>query len=177
MLKLTLDMDDVLANTHEKLVKIILNDFKTNLTENDFKNKALKDVLHPKQMIKLYKIINSVGFFADIEVKEGAIETVKKLTNYYTIYVASACMEFPNSFNDKFSWLNKHFSFIPWTNIVFCGYKDIIHSDYLIDDHPRNLQNFSAEGILFNAPHNLSEHRYKRVANWEEVAELFLPKK
>ncbi|CAG5016366.1 Putative 5'(3')-deoxyribonucleotidase [Dyadobacter sp. CECT 9275] len=175
MLRLTLDMDDVMANTHEKLVNIILNDFSTSLTEKELYSRALKDLLHPKQLTKLHKIINSPGFFANVEVKKDAIETVHTLSKYYEIFVATACMEFPNSFRDKFDWLHKHFSFIPWTNIVFCGYKNILYSDYLIDDHPRNLAGFKGEGILFTAPHNLSETGYRRVSDWSEVAELFLP--
>ena len=174
MLRLTLDMDDVLANTHEKLVNIVLSDFSTTLNKEDFQKKGLRELLHPKQLSRLHKIMDTPGFFADIEVKEGAIETVSKLSSYYNIFVATACMEFPTSFNDKFAWLRKHFPFIPWTNIVFCGYKSIIHSDYLIDDHVRNLHAFDGQGILFTAPHNLRETAYKRVSTWSDVSELFL---
>lgn len=175
MLRLTLDMDDVLANTHEKIVNIILNDFPTTLTRQDLMSASLKDRLHPKQLAKVYKIINEPGFFADIEVKQDAVETVKALSGFYEIFIATACMEFPNSFKDKFNWLSKHFGFIPWTNIVFCGYKSIIKSDYLIDDHPKNLYAFQGNGVLFSAAHNLKENNFRRVSSWKEVAELFLP--
>lgn len=174
MLRLTLDMDDVLANTHEKLVEIVLADFSTTLHREDFKTRGFRELLHPKQLSKLHKIMNSPGFFADIEVKEGAIETVYKLSRYYEIFVATACMEFPNSFRDKFDWLKKHFAFVPWTNVVFCGYKSIIQSDYLIDDHVRNLVAFKGKGILFSSPHNLRDTSFQRVSNWKEVSELFL---
>jgi 5'-nucleotidase len=174
MLRLTLDMDDVLADTHGRLVEIILNDFSTTLDEKDLHSRALRELLHPKQLSKLHKIIDTPGFFADIKVKEGAEDTVYKLSRFYELFVATACMEFPNSFKDKFDWLRKYFPFIPWTNIVFCGYKSIIQSDYLIDDHVRNLVAFKGEGILFTAPHNLKNTSYKRVSNWKEVSELFL---
>ena len=175
MLRLTLDMDDVLADTHKKLVDIILNDFATTLTEKELHSKALKELLHPKQMKRLNNIIDSQGFFSNIEVMHGATEAVFNLSRYYEIFVATACMEFPTSFKDKFDWLSKHFSFIPWTNIVFCGYKSIIQSDYLIDDHVRNLAVFKGEGILYSAPHNLNNNTFRRVADWNEVSELFLP--
>jgi len=175
MLRLTLDVDDVLADTHEKLVNIVLNDFGTTLTETELNSRALRELLHPKQLTKLHRIINTPGFFTDINVKKGAVETVFKLSKFYEIYIATACMEFPNSFKDKFDWLHKNFPFIPWTNIVFCGYKSIINSDYLIDDHVRNLVAFKGEGILFTAPHNLNEHTFRRVSSWNDVSELFLP--
>lgn len=174
MLRLTLDMDDVLASTHEKLVDIVLNDFSTTLNREDFQSRGLRELLHPKQLSKLHKIMDSPGFFADIPVKEGAADTVRTLSKYYELFVATACMEFPNSFRDKFDWLKRHFPFIPWTNVVFCGYKSIIRSDYLIDDHVRNLAAFKGKGILFTAPHNLRETSYQRVSSWTEVAELFL---
>jgi len=84
-------------------------------------------------------------------------------------------MKFPTSFNDKFAWLRKHFPFIPWTNVVFCGYKSIIQSDYLIDDQVRNLAAFKGKGVLYTAPHNLKTKTFKRVSNWNDVSELFLP--
>jgi len=177
MLRLTLDMDDVMADTHKKLVSIILKDFNTTLFEKDFEATPIRELLHPKQLARLRKIMNEPGFFADVEVKQDARETIYQLSHYYEIYVATAAMEFPNSFKDKFDWLKKHFDFIPWSNIVFCGHKSIIHSDYLIDDHVRNLDAFKGEGILFSATHNLRDKSYRRVANWKEVAELFLPNK
>ncbi|KAA6436949.1 5'(3')-deoxyribonucleotidase [Dyadobacter flavalbus] len=175
MLRLTLDMDDVLADTHEKLVEIILNDFATIRTEKELKSKPLRELLHPKQLAKLHKIMDTAGFFADIKVKEGAVETVAQLSKFYEIFIATACMEFPTSFHDKFTWLHRHFPFVPWTNIVFCGYKSIIQSDYLIDDHVRNLTAFKGKGILFTAPHNLKETSFQRVSSWNDVSELFLP--
>ena len=175
MLRLTLDMDDVLADTHEKLMDIILNDFTNTITEKELRENSIKTLLHPKQLAKLHKIMNSEGFFTDIPVKKDAKEVVYSLSKYYEIFIATACMEFPNSFKDKFDWLHHHFGFIPWTNIVFCGYKSIIHSDYLIDDHVRNLVDFKGEGILFTAAHNLRDTTFKRVSSWKDVSELFLP--
>jgi 5'-nucleotidase len=177
MLRLTLDMDDVLANTHEKLVSVILNDFSTSLGEDELKSKGLRELLHPKQLQRLHRIMDSPGFFSDIQVMPDAQDTVRRLSTYYEVFVATACMEFPSSFKDKFDWLKKYFPFIPWTHIVFCGYKSIIRSDYLLDDHATNLIAFEGKGILFSAPHNRNENAFTRVDNWKDVAELFLANK
>ena len=174
MLRLTLDMDDVLANTHEKLVDIVLNDFGSILTEKELHSKGLKELLHPKQLTRLNKIINTPGFFADIEVKKDAVETVHALSKFYEIFVATACMEFPNSFKDKFDWLHKHFKFIPWTNIVFCGDKSIINADYLIDDNVKHFKRFIGQGILFTAAHNRNVDWDVRVNSWDDVAKMLL---
>jgi len=176
MKRITLDMDDVLADTHGKLIDIALNEFTTNHTLHDFQNHALHELLHAKQMKKLYAFIQQPGFFADIPAIEGAVEVVTHLSQYYEIYIATAAMEFPNSFREKYDWLATHLPFIPWTNIVFCGDKSIISSDYLIDDHVKNLVAFKGKPILYSAPHNLKETSFQRVSSWAEIADLFLPK-
>ena len=86
---------------------------------------------------------------------EGAVEAVKKLQQTYDVYVVSAAMEFPNSLIEKRNWLKKHFPFIDWRNIILCGSKHIINTDYMIDDHPKNLDPFKGETLLFEAFHNM----------------------
>lgn len=175
MVRITLDMDDVMADTNGKLINIVLNEFGTYHSWEDFQTKTFRELLHPKQLKRLYSILQQPGFFRDIPVSENAIEVVMQLSKYYELYVATAAMEFPNSFREKYDWLQMYFPFIPWTNLVFCGNKSIISSDFLIDDHVRNLISFKGNGILYTAPHNLKEKNFKRVNNWKEIAELFLP--
>ncbi len=174
MLRIALDMDDVLADTHGRLVEIILRDFDTSLTEKDLNGASLRSLLHPKQYKKVVSVLNEPGFFRDIPVMKDAVEVVKELSGYYEIFVASAAMEFRNSLIDKYDWLDEHFPFIHWKNRVLCGDKSIVKADYLIDDHVFNLVNFSGKGILFNAPHNLEDTRFDRVMSWKEVGERFL---
>ncbi len=176
MLRITLDMDDVLADTHGKLIEYVLNEFDTHYLYEDFRKTAFRELLHPKQLKKMYSYIHQTGFFKDIPVMEGAQETVKELSQYYEIYVATAALEFPNSFREKYDWLQMNFPDISWKNIVFCGDKSIIASDFLIDDHIKNMISFTGKGILYSAPHNKDETAYPRVANWREIREMFLPK-
>lgn len=175
MVRITLDMDDVLADTNGKLIDIVLNEFSTFHIREDFYTQSFKELLHPKQLKKLFSRLHEPGFFKDIPVMPDATDVVFELSRYYEIFVATASMEFPNSFREKFDWLQAYFPFIPWTNIVFCGNKSIISSDFLIDDHVKNLTSFKGKGILFSAPHNLKETNYRRVNNWKEIADLFLP--
>ncbi len=177
MKRIALDMDDVMADTHGKLVTIILNEFDTSLTEADLHGDSLRRLLHPKQYKRLTEILNAPGFFRDIPVMEGAKETVLALSKYYEIFVASAAMEFRNSLIDKFDWLDEHFPVIHWRNRVLCGDKSILKADYLVDDQVRNLEGFQGKGILYNSPNNQQASRFHRVTNWREIGELFLPQK
>ena len=82
-------------------------------------------------------------------------------------------MEFRNCLEDKYDWLQKYFPFLSWKNFVFCGRKDMILADYLIDDHVKNLETFTGRGILYHAPHNLNNNKFTRVKNWKEVKTFF----
>ena len=57
----------------------------------------------------------------------------------------------------------------------FAGIKAFFLADYLIDDTYRHFERFRGQGILFSAPHNVAVTGCRRVANWREVEELFLP--
>ena len=99
---------------------------------------------------------------------------LQRLQMNYEVFIATAAMEVPTSFQAKYRWLAKHFPFIPASHIVYCGDKSILRADYLIDDNPRQLRRFKGEGILFSSPHNAGVTGYRRVRDWLEVEELFL---
>lgn len=120
------------------------------------------------------KFLNTPGFFRTAPVMPGSQEVIKALTEKYEVFIVSAAMEFPLSLKEKLEWLNEHFPFISWHNIVFCGSKTIVEADYMIDDYDKNLRHFKGEKLLFTAPHNINLTDYKRVNNWEEVAEELL---
>jgi 5'(3')-deoxyribonucleotidase len=90
------------------------------------------------------------------------------------VFITTAAMEVPSSFNAKFRWLARHFPFIPSSHIVFCGDKCVLAVDYLIDDNARHFERLQGEGILFTAPHNIHETRFRRVNDWFDVRKMFL---
>ena len=91
----------------------------------------------------------------------------------FNVYIVSAAMEFPLSLYEKKQWLEEHFPFISWKNIVFCGDKRIIKTDYLIDDHLKNLDHFSGIPLMFTAKHNIHHNHHQRMNNWEEILKYF----
>ena len=60
-------------------------------------------------------------------------------------------------------------SFLDPQHFVFCGRKNIILADYLIDDNPKQLEIFEGKSIMFTASHNVNEHRFERVSGWRDV--------
>lgn len=104
---------------------------------------------------------------------ENSQEVVKWLHDYYEIIIVTSAMEFRNSLEDKYDWLQNNFPFISWKNFVFCGNKSMILADYMIDDHVNNLVTFKGKGLLYTSTHNIKETRFTRVNNWLEVRAFF----
>ncbi|RFZ84609.1 5'(3')-deoxyribonucleotidase [Mucilaginibacter terrenus] len=168
---IAIDMDGVIADVEQQFVDWYHRDYGVLLTKEDLVGKS-DDTLFPEAGLAR-KMVLSPNFFRTLKVMDGAVEALQKLNEKYEVYIVSAAMEFPLSLGEKLAWLNEHFPFISWRNIIFCGDKSIINTDYMIDDHLRNLDNFKGKTIMFHAFHNVSYSNHVRVNNWNEVLALF----
>ncbi|MBE2294963.1 MAG: 5'(3')-deoxyribonucleotidase [Phycisphaerales bacterium] len=131
--------------------------------------RLLKEALDHEDYSALLLAMNEPDFFRNIPKMEHAFPFLKELYTHHEIFIVTAAMEFPNSFRDKFDWLRDKFPFISPDRIIFCGDNGIIHADCMINDNPKNLASFNGLGILFSAPHNANESRFKRVENWRKL--------
>lgn len=170
---IAIDMDQVLANFYKKLTVVFNEAFGTNYTEEAFLLTARKDLTKEEEK-KLFGLINEPEFFRDLDVIDPhAIEVVKELQERFDVYIATAAMDVPGSFNAKYDWLMEHMPYLNTQNIVFCGNKAVIHTDYLIDDSPRQLEVFSGTGLLYAMPYNENVTAFKRVDNWLAIRDYF----
>jgi 5'(3')-deoxyribonucleotidase len=172
--RIAIDMDEVMADPLSRFIEWYERDHGVTLTLDQMHGKKIHEIVaeEHRQIIRQYP--HQAHFFKDLKVMQDSQEVIRKLSERYEIFIASAAMEFQHSLFDKHCWLQAHFKFIPWRNYVFCGDKSIIHADFLIDDHVFNFEGFMGEGILFTAPHNVNEIGYRRVNSWQEVGEMFL---
>ncbi|MBV9268901.1 MAG: 5'-3'-deoxyribonucleotidase [Acidobacteriaceae bacterium] len=168
-------MDEVMADTMQRCLDLYNSDFELALTPAHFNGRSLFETIELDHRAHVASYFQREDFFADIEVMKDSQSVVRALSESYEVFIVSAAMEVPCSFAPKYEWLQTHFPFIPSSRIVFCGDKSIVCADYLIDDNIRQLTAFRGEGIIFTAPHNLRETRFRRVSNWNEVRNLFLP--
>jgi len=165
-------MDGVLADVYSRFFELHENEFGVRLTTPEII--GLKEAeAFPNQL----KWVNTPGFFRTIPVMPGSNHGLKKLNDNYEVIVVSMATEFPESLTDKQLWLMENFPFISWKQMVFCGCKNIINADIMIDDHPKNLDNFDGKTIIFTQPHNmnLNDHRHRRVNSWAEIEKILLP--
>ena len=171
-LRIAVDMDEVLADTHFKFLTLFNRDFQIPMDIQQLPGKELFENLPSELDGQWKKYVNEKGFFRDIPVMANAQEVMRRLHEEHDVYIVSAAMEFRNSLEDKFDWLEEHFPFLKWTQFLFTGDK-IISADVLIDDRIKNFENFKGRKLLYTSPHNLLLNDFERVNSWIEVAKKF----
>lgn len=171
MKRLAVDMDGVLADCFEQFVRFehaetgVVKSIADGIgkTEDETFKNARKYLYQP-------------GFFRNMRVIPGSQEVLRMLNDRYEVFIVSSATEFPQSLTEKQEWLNEHFPFISWEQMVFCGKKVMIKADVMIDDHFKNLDHFNGRTLLFTQPHNqlANPGRHTRVHSWEQIGQLLL---
>ncbi len=172
--RIAIDMDDVMADTHAKFVRLYLEGEMPRYTLDELQEKSFHELFDEDEYRAISQRVYEPGFFRDIPVMEGAQDVMADLMQRYEIFVATAAQEFPNSLREKWDWLHEYFPAISWRNYVFMGDKSILNTAYLIDDMPRNLRTFQGEGLLFDALHNREDTGFRRVKSWQDIAKVLL---
>lgn len=174
---IAIDMDEVMADTVSAHIARYNEFFHDSLSTGDLHGKWLWQVVPSDRHDQLAAFLDEPDFFGDLPLMPDAIRVIERLAGAHEVFIASAAMEVPHSFNAKFRWLQQHFPFLTPSHYVFCGTKAILHADFLIDDNPRQLRSFSGQGLLFSSPHNAQvdadSNGWTRVADWRAVERLF----
>jgi 5'(3')-deoxyribonucleotidase len=171
-LRIAVDMDEVIADALAEHLHRYNAAFGAALRLEDLRGGHLEDLVPPAHRAAALAMVDA-SFFEDLAVMPGAREVLLDLSSRHDVFIVSAAMDVPCSFDAKYRWLQKHFAFIPPSQIVFCGDKGIVDADYLIDDRARHFAYFRGQGLLFSAPHNAEETRYARVGSWADVRVFF----
>src|SRR6478672_2511723 len=140
---IAIDMDNVLADVETHYINWYERDYGVRISREQLMGIPETQAFPDKNAVK--KFLFTPGFFRTVPVMEGAVEAVQELMKSYKVYIVSAAMEFPQSLSEKYDWLREHFPFISWQQIIFCGDKSVISTDYLIDDHIKNLDSCSGK--------------------------------
>ena len=174
MKRIAIDMDEVIADANHRFAEWYKRDHNIEFTSEELNSKKFSELLPHDHKYLIQEYVYHDDFFKDLEVIPGCQEVIKDLYEKYEIFITTAAMEFPNSLLPKLDWLGKHFPYISWNNIVFCGDKSIINADYLIDDNVKHFKRFIGQGILFTASHNHDVEWDIRVDNWADVRKMLL---
>jgi 5'(3')-deoxyribonucleotidase/uncharacterized protein with PQ loop repeat len=171
-LRIAIDMDEVIADSFSEHLSRYNDRVGTHLNKEMVCKQGLDAAIPVEHRSEFAAIPHDDGFFTDLDVIPGSREALEELARDHDVFITSAAMEVPASFDSKFKWLQRHFPFIPPSRIVFCGDKLIINADVLVDDRSRHFKEFGGTGILFTAPHNATERADLRADNWGDVLRI-----
>jgi 5'(3')-deoxyribonucleotidase/uncharacterized protein with PQ loop repeat len=171
-LRIAVDMDEVIADSFSKQLSVYNQRTGSHLTPELVSSKGLGSLITQDRWEEFAGIPHEDGFFADLDLIEGSREALLELSQRHDVYIASAAMEIPSSFDAKYKWVQENFAFIPTSQVVFCGDKNVINADVLVDDRSRHFKQFRGTGILFTAPHNAGELAHLRADNWNDVLRI-----
>ena len=166
--KIAIDMDEVLADTLGEIIDAVNERANLGITIESLNGKKLKHMM-PEHEGLVTEVLREPGFFRRLKVMPHAQEVVEKLNDHYDVYIATAAMDVPTSFHDKYEWLLEFFPFLNPQHFVFCGRKNIVNADYLIDDNPKQLEIFEGKSIMFTASHNINDDRFDLVNCCKDV--------
>src|SRR5512140_2538539 len=169
--RILVDMDGVLADVYTRFFE--LYEEETGLRKNTDEIIGLKE---GEAFPEAYRWVETPGFFRTLPLIPDSQRVLELLNEKYEIIVVSMATEYPASLTDKQLWLNEYFPFISWRQVIFCGNKNLIRADLMIDDHFKNLDNFDGKTIMFKQPHNVNseDHNHIIVSSWAEIEKLLL---
>lgn len=162
------DMDGVLADVYSQLIRFEYKN--TGILQRIEEYEGKPEDTFPS----FYRHVTTPGFFRTAPLMPDSVEGLRFLNERCRVLVVSSATEFPQSLVEKQAWLNEHFPFIGWRQMIFCGSKDSVRGDIMIDDHPKNLCHFQGQRIMFAQPHNLllRVENSVRVSGWKEILSL-----
>lgn len=171
-----------------------INDFlRSDYVIDDFSSYYMEEEVIPKERLnEFYKFLDNRNLYENAQILPYAIETLKKLNEFYNIY---SCSAYIHPFNimgsgkllaDKYNFLITSIPFIKPENFIFTNVKHLFKADIQIDDRLSNLDNGIDIKILFPSYHNknisaeeLREENilragYEWKTGWLEVANILL---
>jgi 5'(3')-deoxyribonucleotidase len=172
MKRIIIDMDHVMADITTHYLNWYKQRTGVEIPREELIGKNEVAAFPDKEMVRNF--LYTPGFFRTAPVMEDCRKVMEQLHKYHEVFIVSAAMEFPQSLREKYDWLQEHFPFLSWRQVVLCGDKKVIKGDYMIDDHLKNLDYFDGEKLLYSSPHNMLIEGYRRVNNWKDIEAIFL---
>ena len=143
------DLDGVVADFDEAAIRW---GEKVGINGEEFKKK------------KLYR---QEGFYADLNLMDGAKEAIEKLDTVYNIaFVSAPSWDNPFSFTEKRIWIEKHFGTWARKKMDLSFRKGHYIGHYLIDDRTKyGAADFIGEHIMFGT---------EPFKTWKEVTDYLI---
>lgn len=115
------------------------------------------------------EMMNTEGFYRDLEVHEGAVEALHELNKHVEVFFCTApYLSNKTCASEKIAWVEEHFGKDWKERVVLASDKTLVNGMVLVDDKPNITGNMTPmwEHIVFDAPYN--RDMPLRINHWDE---------
>jgi 5'(3')-deoxyribonucleotidase len=166
---IAVDIDGTIADLEQNWLAWYNRDYNDNI--KFFTEWDTHKLVKPECGLKMYDYLKDPRLYDDVKPIAGAIAVIKKLkgTGYRIVYPTCSPIE---SFGRKYQWLLDYGFITTIKDYIELNDKSLIRADILVDDRPKNLDDFTGKKILFAQRWNESEKdnpAYLHANNWNEV--------
>lgn len=166
---IALDVDDVLMPCASLMVKKMKELYNIDITKENIEN---KDTISKDVLDKIQNLFLQREFYEEQVPYEGAVEFVKKISKKMEIFIVTAIPGIAMDIRVK--QIKKFFPEINENNIIPAKRKDIIHTDFSLDDSSKNiLSSIATYPVLFRRPWNKNITGVLAVNNYNEFLNIF----
>lgn len=171
--RILFDLDDTITDFLDELLSRYNRKYETSFTKEHCYKWELNDIFENN----ILELIDEEDFFESVKPKKDAVKYMDKWikSDKYDIFVVTSCLK-PENYVKKIEWFKKHMPFFPIGRVIPITEKSAIWGDVLVDDRPKNLEDWRNDSIgfpkfclLFDAPHNKSCGDFMRVNTFEDI--------
>ena len=152
-MRIICDMDEVLAELNNKVLKRWNAVSGKNFTKQDITTWRMEHVLGVDNLGRsaeglIDEWLAEPGFYEDLEPIPGAIEGFQELLDIgHDVVIATSIPEkYVNAFDSKRRWVRRHFPGYSMKNFVSISRKGSLEGDILIDDGGHNIIDWAKNG-------------------------------
>jgi 5'(3')-deoxyribonucleotidase len=166
--EILLDMDGIIANCLGGIVRIAKEKYNIELSIEGMSSWDMGDSFGCPEITE--EIMNTKGFFRNLEVFPGVKKYVDLLSKHHNITICSSPKKSnPHCIDEKIEWLKEHFPNI--TKHIFTGEKHLCVGDVFIDDSPKHLEeNRSNYKVTIGYPFNADSMVDLRAGDYKDMA-------
>jgi len=108
------------------------------------------------------------GFFIDLEPISGALDSVKRLQEYFDVWILTRpSVHNLSCYTEKAQWIRKYLGFDMQVKLIICTDKSLLKGHYLVDDQVEHGQTgFEGKHLHFGT---------KEFPDWKSI-EIYLMK-
>ena len=126
--------------------------------------------MYPLWEKEIEDLMHLEGFFLNMKPINGAIEGIKRISEYYDTFICTSPMLSEHCIKEKIQWIQEHLGNEWLKKLIVTKDKTVIYGYYLIDDKPVVTGSLSVpnwEHIIFTQPYNSEVPKFN-LLSWDQ---------